>query len=113
MTMTMRDVSARRTTTKKVMMDVVRHWTNFFFARWKMDKELITPIIIAVVVLVVTAALFFFSKKKKVVALDSETWIPFPLTEVITISHDVKKFRFSLQTPKTVLGLPVGQHIVS
>lgn len=29
----------------------------------------------------------------------------------IVVSHDTRQFTFDLQTPKTLLGLPIGQHI--
>jgi len=34
-----------------------------------------------------------------------------PLSEIIELSHDTRLYRFSLPTPDTVLGLPVGKHI--
>jgi len=45
------------------------------------------------------------------VAMNSELWQEFKLMEVEKISHDVRKFRFALQSPDHVLGLPIGQHI--
>jgi hypothetical protein len=50
-------------------------------------------------------------KNKHPVALDPDEWQPFPLIEIETISHDVKKFRFGLPSPNHRLGLPIGQHI--
>jgi hypothetical protein len=44
-------------------------------------------------------------------SLNSEEWQPYTLVKVEDISHDVKKFRFSLQSPNHKLGLPIGQHI--
>jgi cytochrome-b5 reductase len=44
-------------------------------------------------------------------ALDPEEWRAFPLVEIETISHDVKKFRFSLPSAQHRVGLPIGQHI--
>jgi len=34
-----------------------------------------------------------------------------PLSEIIELSHDTRLYRFSLPTPNTILGLPVGKHI--
>lgn len=45
------------------------------------------------------------------VALDSEKWQEFKLSEIENISHDVRRFRFALQSPQHILGLPIGQHI--
>lgn len=46
---------------------------------------------------------------KKKIALDPDTWIPFPLIEIEKISHDVRRFRFALQSTKHTLGLPIGE----
>ncbi|CAM9750675.1 unnamed protein product, partial [Choristocarpus tenellus] len=48
---------------------------------------------------------------KQAVALDPENYIPFTLAEIEKISHDTRRFRFSLPSPTHVLGLPIGQHI--
>lgn len=73
------------------------------------------PIVTAIIGLVVAVIVWLFlsqdKKPKRQIALDSEAWQEFPLIEVETISHDVKRFRFGLQSPKHVLGLPIGQHI--
>lgn len=66
------------------------------------------------IILLTSIILIFFitgSKKEAPVALNKDEYIPFPLIDVLDISHDVKRFRFALQSPKHKLGLPVGQHI--
>eukprot|EP00898_Chlorokybus_atmophyticus_P002635 jgi/Chlat1/3372/Chrsp23S00270 len=45
------------------------------------------------------------------VALDPKKRIPFRLIEKEALSHDVRRFRFALQSNKHVLGLPVGKHM--
>ena len=50
------------------------------------------------------------SKQKKI-ALDPKTKTPFTLVEKHIVSHDTRRFRFALQTPEHVLGLPVGKHM--
>ncbi|CAM9387339.1 unnamed protein product, partial [Discosporangium mesarthrocarpum] len=45
------------------------------------------------------------------VALDPEKYISFKLAEKKVVSHDTRLFRFALQTPSHILGLPIGQHI--
>jgi cytochrome-b5 reductase len=50
-------------------------------------------------------------KKTRKIALDPNEYQPFKLIDVETISDDVKRFRFALQSPEHVLGLPIGQHI--
>jgi hypothetical protein len=45
------------------------------------------------------------------VALNCDQWQEFKLSEVEKLSHDVRRYRFALQSPNHVLGLPIGQHI--
>jgi cytochrome-b5 reductase len=65
----------------------------------------------AFIVLVTTLWYLLKDGPKKKVALDSEEWRSFTLIQIEKISHDVRRFRFALQTPLHVLGLPIGQHI--
>ena len=69
------------------------------------------PYMVAAFVIVVTILVFITSSGKAKTAIDSEEWRAFPLIEIEKISHDVRRFRFGLQTKDTVLGLPIGQHI--
>ncbi|CAN0548834.1 unnamed protein product, partial [Laminaria digitata] len=50
-------------------------------------------------------------QKQKQIALEAETYIPFMLEKKEVLSHDTRMFRFSLQSPLHVLGLPIGQHV--
>jgi len=50
-------------------------------------------------------------KRKISVALDSTRKIPFQLIGIENISHDTRRLRFALQSPKHILGLPIGKHI--
>lgn len=45
------------------------------------------------------------------VALNPRKKIPFALVEKETLSRDARRLRFALQSPKHVLGLPVGKHM--
>ena len=45
------------------------------------------------------------------VALDKDEKLPFKLVKREEVSHDTRKFRFELQSPNHVLGLPVGNHM--
>ncbi|CAI5474454.1 unnamed protein product [Closterium sp. Yama58-4] len=45
-------------------------------------------------------------------ALHPEEWRKFQIIDRTSITHNVLKFRLSLQSPDTVLGLPIGQHVV-
>lgn len=58
----------------------------------------------------VVAAVLLFARKPRV-AMKADEFQPFRLIERVEISHDTRQFTFALQTPKTLLGLPVGQHI--
>ena len=44
-------------------------------------------------------------------ALNPERTVDLKLVEREEISHDTRRFRFALQSPNHVLGLPIGQHI--
>jgi len=74
------------------------------------DPNVEIYIIAAVGVLLLSTLSLFLGKGKKI-ALDNEKWIAFPLIDIKEISHDVKRFRFGLQSESHVLGLPIGQHI--
>jgi len=51
-------------------------------------------------------------KKKKLITLvDPNTKYALRLIEREEVSHDTRRFRFALPSPKHVLGLPTGQHI--
>lgn len=73
-------------------------------------EHLLLPVSVALLVVLGCISLFFHGKKK-LIALDPEAWISFPLIETESISHDVKRFRFGLQSTKHIIGLPIGQHI--
>lgn len=45
------------------------------------------------------------------VALDPRKRIPFKLVEKEALSHNVRRFRFALQSPEHRFGLPVGKHV--
>ncbi|KAJ0590958.1 putative cytochrome-b5 reductase [Helianthus annuus] len=74
-------------------------------------KEIQVGLAVAAVVVVATAAYFYSSKKSKVGSIDPENFRDFKLVKKTQLSHNVAKFRFSLPTPSSVLGLPIGQHI--
>jgi len=67
-------------------------------------------IIIASAILATLVACFFLLKKEKS-AMDPNEFKPFKLIAKESLSHDTRRFTFSLQTPTTKLGLPIGQHI--
>jgi len=52
------------------------------------------------------------SAEKSLVALNPKKRIPFKLIEKESLSHDTRRFRFGLQSPEHILGLPVGNHML-
>ncbi|KAK9289572.1 hypothetical protein L1049_007728 [Liquidambar formosana] len=62
-------------------------------------------------VAIVAGAVYFYSTKKPKGCLDPENFKEFELVKRTQLSHNVAKFRFSLPTSASVLGLPIGQHI--
>ncbi|GAA0175542.1 reductase [Lithospermum erythrorhizon] len=75
------------------------------------ESHIILGVAVAVVAVAVAAYIFSSSSKKSKVCLDPETWKEFKLVKKVQLSHNVAKFTFSLPTPTSVLGLPIGQHI--
>jgi cytochrome-b5 reductase len=55
--------------------------------------------------------LFLTKRKKRPAALNPEANVRLTLAEKMEISHDTRRFRFSLPSPEHILGLPVGQHL--
>lgn len=51
------------------------------------------------------------SSSTELVALDPRKKIPFKLAEKLELSHNVRRFRFALQSPQHKFGLPVGKHV--
>eukprot|EP01134_Creolimax_fragrantissima_P001730 CFRG1730T1 len=67
-------------------------------------------VIVAVTTVAYCAKFFLFSNVP--VALDSKKEIEFALIEREDTSHDTRRYRFALQSPDHILGLPVGKHIL-
>lgn len=65
-------------------------------------------VIVAIVAIIIIG---FLSTDRKLNALDPEKYQAFTLVEIEAISHDVRRFRFALQSKRHTLGLPIGQHI--
>ncbi|GFP99617.1 NADH--cytochrome b5 reductase 1 [Phtheirospermum japonicum] len=66
---------------------------------------------VAVGLIAIGVAYFLFSSKKPKVCLDPNNFKEFKLVKKTQLSHNVAKFKFTLPTPTSVLGLPIGQHI--
>eukprot|EP01040_Poterioochromonas_malhamensis_P019000 gene19000-22336_t len=87
---------------------------------YAVEEKDYTATIVAIVVMAVGLLFILFglrknkdenAKKSNPIALDKDTYQPFPLIDIKEISHDVKRFRFGLPSPQHRLGLPIGQHI--
>jgi cytochrome-b5 reductase len=61
-------------------------------------------------VIVGTISMLYSSKNNKG-CLDPESFKEFKLVKRTQLSHNVAKFTFTLPSPTSVLGLPIGQHI--
>uniref|UniRef100_A0A8C4NDW3 NADH-cytochrome b5 reductase n=1 Tax=Eptatretus burgeri TaxID=7764 RepID=A0A8C4NDW3_EPTBU len=77
-----------------------------------------TPVCVALGVAVLTAiggvAYTLWSHRKRRVPttlLDSNVKVPLRLVDKETVTHNTRRFRFALPTPKHCLGFAVGQHI--
>jgi cytochrome-b5 reductase len=73
--------------------------------------ETMAAVAVALVAVAVGGVFLLRLSKKPKGCLDPENFKKFKLVEKTQISHNVAKFRFSLPTPTSALGLPIGQHI--
>lgn len=68
-------------------------------------------VLICVLITLLLGLIRVFPSKKQVALANPDEWVSLPLIEKEKLSHDVYRFRFGLQSPDHILGLPVGQHI--
>ncbi|KAL0008236.1 hypothetical protein SO802_009738 [Lithocarpus litseifolius] len=66
----------------------------------------------AVALALVAIAAYFYYNKKPRGSLNPEKFTDFKLVKKTQLSHNTAKFKFALPKPTSVLGLPVGQHII-
>lgn len=80
-----------------------------------MDQSIINdyfPTVGAVVLILVALFIYHMSMNSgPKEALNPDQWIPFELIDKCSLTHDVRRFRFSLPSKDHVVGLPIGQHI--
>lgn len=61
---------------------------------------------------IIAVGVMIMLKNRTPKALDPKMdYTPFPLESIEVVSHDTRLYKFSLPTPETKLGLPIGQHI--
>jgi cytochrome-b5 reductase len=70
-----------------------------------------TTTIAVTAVALLGAIAFMLRKRSAPKALDPTRFIPFKLVEKKIVSHDTRIFRFALQSPEHILGLPIGHHM--
>ncbi|KAK6928981.1 Flavoprotein pyridine nucleotide cytochrome reductase-like, FAD-binding domain [Dillenia turbinata] len=87
----------------------VSWFTNLEFSKMPLHAGLL-GIATSLVAIGIVACYFYCTKKSKR-CLDPKKFKEFKLIKRTQISHNTARFRFALPTPKSVLGLPVGQHI--
>lgn len=72
------------------------------------------PVTVAIAVVVVLLSVLLavqFGKGSSKPFLDPQSFKPLTLTRVDQLTHNTKRFVFSLPSPTMRLGLPTGQHI--
>jgi cytochrome-b5 reductase len=70
------------------------------------------PAIITVLAIVLALAFLQLQKSSKPKAfLQQDAFKPLELTAIHQLTHNTKRFVFSLPDPKMRIGLPTGQHI--
>ena len=55
--------------------------------------------------------LTYYKKSEKIALVDPNVKYPFKLLLKEELTHDTRRFRFSLPSSEHVFGLPIGQHI--
>lgn len=75
------------------------------------NENIYYAIVLGTTLFATIAATLVLLKKEKTAMDPTVDFRPFTLTKKEILSHDTRKFTFALQTPKTKLGLPIGQHI--
>lgn len=69
------------------------------------------PVVVGFLVCLVTLVGILSTLKKPAPAMKVDEFQKFKLKKRVELNHDTRLFTFALQTPDTLLGLPVGQHI--
>jgi len=69
------------------------------------------PVVAGIVASIVTMIIILTSLTKAPVAMKPDDFQNFKLKKRVELNHDTRLYTFALQTPTTVLGLPIGQHI--
>jgi cytochrome-b5 reductase len=81
-----------------------------FVALLQQGDPIAVAVAVAVVIISVILALQLGKGSSKPF-LDPQQWKPLTLTRIDQLTHNTKRFVFSLPDPQMRLGLPTGQHI--
>lgn len=76
-----------------------------------MDMDLHYLFTIAVMVCLTLISYVWFSKSNKIAFKPGAPFTQFELIDKVNVTHNTRRFKIALQTPKTVLGLPIGSHV--
>ncbi|KAK9190466.1 hypothetical protein WN943_019071 [Citrus x changshan-huyou] len=82
------------------------------FMQMQVSQAAFFGLLVAVAAMIITIVVYLCSIKKSRGSLDPENFKEFKLTKRTPISHNTAKFRFALPKSTSILGLPVGQHIL-
>ncbi|KAB5539141.1 hypothetical protein DKX38_016674 [Salix brachista] len=76
------------------------------------NAEILGVLVAIFSVTIAAASSYYFLCRKSKGCLDPQKFKEFKLIKKTPISPNAAKFRFSLPTPKSLLGLPAGKHVV-
>jgi hypothetical protein len=79
-----------------------------------LSMQQVDPIAVCVAVIVVVVSVLLalqLCRGSSKAWLDAQQFKPLPLARIDQLTHNTKRFVFSLPDPKLRLGLPTGQHI--
>jgi len=63
--------------------------------------------------IIICLAWFLFNRfypRRQTALTAGMPYTPFKLIEKVNVTHNTRRFKIALQTPRTVLGLPIGKH---
>lgn len=93
-----------------ILLLIFLNWMHFFWLQ-KNIPLLVSIGAIGATTIYIMYKLLFGKKKAPKLLQDPDTKYSVELIEREEVSHDTRRFRFSLPSSEHILGLPVGQHI--
>ncbi|XP_057311048.1 NADH-cytochrome b5 reductase 3-like [Hydractinia symbiolongicarpus] len=81
-------------------------------AELEQHKKILIALSVVTITGIIGVISFLWQKRSnKLIALNPKEKIPMKLVKKDIVSHDTRRFRFALQTPQHILGLPIGKHM--